>query len=180
MAPFAGYPPEKLEPIESECHVREADSERFTPAEEEAHKARLRETWPTRRASLEASEAAAAPLARPSGLSTSREGPLGTDHRFVSTGNWSGEIAGRWYQVYAGAKVAPSTGGAIRSELLVYAAPANPRSDERPTFLGAFVPPGGGSEPLTIAAVNGDALEIKTSTGAVVSFNVASQSFLSQ
>jgi hypothetical protein len=178
MAPFAGYPPEKLEAIESECRTRETDSEKFTVAEEQAHKAELREAWPSRSVALEAA-AAAAPLAHTSEVSANAEGPFGTDHVFAGTGHWIGEISGRWYEVYAGAKENPSTEQATGSELLVYTAPSWPESGRRPTLLGAFAPPGGETAPLTILGISGDVLEIQTSTGAVVRFNVADQSFLS-
>jgi len=179
MAPFAGYPPEKLEAIEDECRVRRADSEKFTVAEEAAHKAEMRKTSAARRASQQAQVDAEAPAEAHSALSASHEGPFGSDHGFAATGHWTGEVDGRWYEVYAGAKVDPVSEAATRSELLVFSAPAAPQGDESSRLLGTFAPPGGGTEPLTITGANGDVLEVQTSTGETLRFDVATQSFLS-
>jgi hypothetical protein len=177
MAPFAGYPAEKLEAIEAECHAREAASAKITPAEEEAHKAEMRATRQTRRTAVEAAERGSPVPARTSELSSDREGPLGTSQSFVSTGNWTGEVDGQWYQVFAGSAVAPSTGAGERAELRVYSLPTTPQSDEAPMFVGSYTPPGDEREPLTIRAANADVLEVVTSTGTVLPFNLATRSF---
>jgi hypothetical protein len=177
MAPFVSYPPEKRAIFEHECRVRGMVSENVTPAEEEAAKARLRETWPERQAASEAAEAASPPPPRRTELSTSREGPIGTNETFDSTGYWVGEADGQWYQVYAGTRVVPTREVAVRSELLVYTISAKVLSGERPVLVGRYTPPAGGTEPLRIVAYQGDVLDVRTSTGALLSFDVADLSF---
>ncbi len=132
MAPFVSYPPEKRTIFEHECRVRAEVVANVTPAEEEAAKAKLRATWPERRAAAEAAEAATPPLPRRTGLDTDAEGPIGTSQSFAATGNWIGEVNGQWFQVYAGARLIPGTTTAVASELFVFSLPASLRSEEHP------------------------------------------------
>ncbi len=106
------------------------------------------------------------------GLSQSRQGPFGTTMTFVTLDSWSGEAAGHQYSVFAGAELRPPNGVAIRSELVVFDGQSPGGYD------GSFAPPGGGREPLRIVAAHGDVLDVSTSAGRLLSFDVAQRAFV--
>jgi alpha-tubulin suppressor-like RCC1 family protein len=106
------------------------------------------------------------------GLSDGRQGPFGTSMRFVTSDSWSGKVNGREYRVYAGAAVRPVSGVAVRSELVVFDGPSQSGYD------GSFAPPGGGREPLRIVSAYGDVLNVSTSAGELLSFDVARRAFV--
>ncbi len=106
------------------------------------------------------------------GISQSSQGPFGTTMTFVTLDSWSGEVDGQQYSVYAGAEVRPPNGVAIRSELVVFDGPSPGGYD------GSFAPPGGGREPLRIVAAHGDLLDVSTSAGRLLSFDVAQRAFV--
>jgi hypothetical protein len=178
MAPFTGYPPEKLAPLEEECRQRAAAIANLTVAEEEAVKVALRDSAPVRQTLSEAAEATSGPPARVTGLNDSREGPPGRSQAFDSTGSWGGEVDGRWYQVYAGAKMTPGANVPDGSELLVYEDPTNIQTGRRALLLGEYAPPGGGSEPLELVSASGGTLTVQTS-GSTLSFDLTTRSFSS-
>jgi alpha-tubulin suppressor-like RCC1 family protein len=106
------------------------------------------------------------------GLSDERQGPFGTSMRFVTSDSWSGKVNGREYRVYAGAAVRPASGVAMRSELVVFDGPSPSGYD------GSFAPPGGGRKPLRIVSAYGNVLNVSTSAGKLLSFDVARQAFV--
>lgn len=110
---------------------------------------------------------------RSTGITQDREAPPYRSQVFVTTDRWAGEASGRRYQVYAGARVAPSRGVAVRSELLLYTV----GSSGPPVFVGAYTPPRGGREPLRIVSSKGDVLEVRTSVGSALWFDVARRMF---
>jgi hypothetical protein len=118
-----------------------------------------------------------APPERITGLQQGPGGPPGTNQIFASTGCWIGEVDGQWYQIYAGTKTEPGTGQGLRSELLVFLAPAHVGGTERAREIGAYAPPEGGTKALEIKSASGAVLTIKTATGSTLKFNVATQAF---
>jgi hypothetical protein len=114
---------------------------------------------------------------RLTGLVASRQGPPGLSQFFRTTTQRSGGIGGQWYLVYAGAAVNPTTNQTVTSELRIYREPADINSGEPNAFVGSYVPPAAGSQPLTITAVAGDYLTITSGGGANLSFDVASRTF---
>jgi alpha-tubulin suppressor-like RCC1 family protein len=106
------------------------------------------------------------------GLSEKSQGPFGTAMIFLTLDSWSGEVNAHRYEVYAGAAVRPPNGVATRSELVVFDGPA-PGG-----YVGSFAPPGGGREPLRIVSAHGDVLNVSTSSGALLSFDVAQRAFV--
>ncbi len=116
---------------------------------------------------------------RLTGLVASRQGPPGLSQVFRTTTQWSGEIGAQWYLVYAGAAVNPTTNETVSSELRIYREPADINSGDPNEFVGSYVPPAGGSQPLTITAAAGDDLTIMSSggRGSSLSFSVARRAF---
>jgi len=106
------------------------------------------------------------------GLSEKSQGPFGTAMIFLTLDSWSGEVNAHRYEVYAGAAVRPPNGVATRSELVVFDGPA-PGG-----YVGSFAPPGGGREPLRIVSAHGDVLNVSTSSGTLLSFDVAQRAFV--
>jgi hypothetical protein len=154
---------EKLALRERECQKREAASSGLSVTQDLEQKAALRAA---------PRSAEGPPPKRLTGLFIERQGPAGTNQTFHATSNWAGHVDGQWYLVYAGARANPQTNQDIQSEVRVYREPAELNSNESNIFVGSYVPPGGGSGPLTIASATGSMLAIRTSTGATLSFDV--------
>jgi hypothetical protein len=177
VEPYAAHEGEALADVEHECHVREEASKGLTPAKMRAEEEALHATRAARFAAAAAQEAAGPQPERITGLQQGPGGPPGTSQIFASTGVWSGQVNGQWYQVYAGTKTEPGTGQGLRSELLVFLAPAHVGGTERARELGAYAPPEGGTKALEIESASGAVLTIKTATGSTLKFNVATQAF---
>lgn len=120
-----------------------------------------------------------APTHRATGIQVDREAPPGRSQAFATSDRWLGEVNGRLYVVYAGAKLVPARGVPIRSELLLYSARSTGENSGPPVYVGAYLPPGGGREPLRIISSHGDVLNVRTSAGAELSFDVARRAFVS-
>jgi hypothetical protein len=168
LALTPGVGGEKLARRERECRRREAASAHITLAQDLEEKAKLRAT--------RYSPETATPT-RLTGLVSDPQGPIGTNQTFHATGHWVGEVEGQWYLIYAGAKASPDTNQDTRSELLVYKEPAEVGVGDEHIFVGAYVPPAGGTEPLTITSASESTLSLRTSTGATLSFNVVQRAF---
>ena len=106
------------------------------------------------------------------GLSDARQGPFGTSMSFTTSDSWSGTVNSRQFRVYAGAAVRPPNGVPLRSELVVFDGPSPSGYD------GSFTPPGGGRKPLRIVSAHGDVLNVSTSAGRLLSFDVARRAFV--
>jgi hypothetical protein len=162
---------EKLALIENECRRREAAGAGMSASQIQEQKARILNqfTHSPKRASLTPT--------RVTGLIPGPAVPIGRNVTFHATGSWVGNVSGQWYLVYAGAKADPASNDSTRSELLVYKEPANLASSEEDQLIGAFIPPEGGQEPLTITSARGNMLTIKTSSGGKLLFNVVTRDF---
>jgi hypothetical protein len=168
LALTAGLEDGKLARRERECRRREAASSGVTLAQALERKAQLR-AHPQR--------AELAPSTRLTGLVNDRQGPAGTNQTFHSTSHWAGNVDGQWYIVYAGAAAAPDTNENTRPELRIYKEPTDLNSGEPNVLVGSYTPPGGGHQPLTIASASAGVLTIRTSTGAMLSFDVGQRVF---
>lgn len=161
---------EKIAGVEEECRHLAVINESITPAQEQEAKEKFR-------ARHKRGELNPGPEAPPeTGIIDSREPPLGRKTAFRVENVWSGEVEGQWCIVYAGAKTSPENEDGP-PEVLVYRSPIAPNSSEPNTFVGAYHPPGNERTPLTITAASGDVLTLQTSTGATVSFDVATRTF---
>lgn len=116
---------------------------------------------------------------RATGIQVDREAPPYRGQIFVTSDRWLGEVNGHLYEVYAGAKLVPARGVPIRSELLLYSVRSTGEKSRSPVYVGAYLPPGGGREPLRIISSHGDVLNVRTSAGAELSFDVARHAFVS-
>jgi hypothetical protein len=125
------------------------------------------------------SSGGAAPEQLVTGIQVDREAPPYRSQTFATSDRWLGEVNGQLYEVYAGAKLLPARGVPIRSELLLYAARSTGGNSGPSAYVGAYLPPGGGREPLRISSSHGDVLNIRTSAGAELSFDVARRAFVS-
>jgi hypothetical protein len=159
---------DKLERREEECEQREAVINRLTPAQRADERRQLD-------AQFEAQSRHAAQQAPTEGIVESRGGPPGASQIFRTINEWDGEINGRWYVVYAGATLDPETNRAVQAELRIYREPAGlgASETEKLAFVGIYVPPGSGSEPLRITAATGSTLTVATSAGTTVDLDVA-------
>jgi hypothetical protein len=162
---------EKLALIENECRSREAAGASMSASQIQEQKARILSqfTHSPKRTSLTPT--------RVTGLIPGPAVPIGRNLTFHATGSWAGNVSGQWYLVYAGAKADPASNENTRAELLVYKEPINLASSEEDQLIGAYTPPEGGQEPLTIARVSGNVLTIGTSTGSRLLFDVSTRSF---
>jgi hypothetical protein len=125
-------------------------------------------------------EVTEAPLPQEPGIEANPQNPEGNNHFFLPTTCWTGEVNGRWYEVYAGAKRSPAgEEPLLQSELHVYEDPVQERasSTEVLVLVGKYVPPAATKEALTITGSQGDVLTIKTEAGASLKFNLATSTF---
>ena len=161
---------EKIAGVEEECRHLAVINESITPAREQEAKEKFR-------ARHKRGELNPGPEAPPeTGIIDSHEPPLGRKTVFRVENVWSGEVEGQWYIVYAGANTSPENGHG-HPEVLVYRSPTTPNSSEPNTFVGAYSRPGHERTSLTITAASGGVLTLQTSTGATVSFDVATRTF---
>jgi hypothetical protein len=158
---------DKLAMRERECRKREAATSHVNVTADVERKAQLRA----------ASHSIAPAPARVIGVVVDHQGPVGTNQTFHATSHWAGEVDGRWYLVYAGARANPASNQNTQSELRVYREATELNGGGPNVFIASYVPPDGESQPLTIMSATASVLTIGTSTGATLTFNVEHRAF---
>jgi hypothetical protein len=89
---------------------------------------------------------------------------------------WQGPVGPNWVLVYAGAKLDVVDGRTRQGALRLYSATRNAYGvfEERP--LGTFLAPSGTGD-LTITAANGGVLQLRTASGATLSFDLTTHQY---
>lgn len=114
------------------------------------------------------------PQPRYAGIQDMHQGPFPPSD-FVIRNFWQGPVGSDWILVYAGAPgnqglPGPDTTG--QGALRLYTEAANYDS----SYLGIFSAPSGDG-PLTITAVSGDVLQLRTDSGQTLSFNLQTHQY---
>lgn len=111
---------------------------------------------------------------RQAGIANMHQGPFPAS-QFVVRNFWQGPVGSEWYLVYAGARVNPN-GSAGQGALVLYT--------EKPTSDGGFdinsigtYPAPHGDRALTITAVNGHSMQLRTDTGSTLVFDLQTKQY---
>lgn len=115
------------------------------------------------------------PTAPLTGIVASHQAPFSASWFSVDNA-WTGQVHGQYYSVYAGQKEHPRTGGTAEAGVVVYSDPADVFGGSQPREVGVYLSATGAS-PLRIVSVHGALLNLVTSSGHSVTFNVSSKSF---
>jgi hypothetical protein len=100
---------------------------------------------------------------------------------FAVSDSWQGPAGGRWVVAYAGTWYTGDWGGGFfdtphTGAVALFDEPVNPNAPEYFHLAGVFHAPAGDLG-LTIVSYRGDTLALKTQSGAIIYFNVASHHF---
>lgn len=142
--------------------------------------AAARNVTPKTKAELSAAaRSSAGPKAvRAEGILDLHQGPVPSS-QFAVTNQWAGPISGSgdvWYRVFAGANAPGQSGSGTPA---VYVDTSTPTSDGYSfdiTFVGIFTLPSADSA-LTITAVNGSVIDLKTQAGRVYHFDLSARQY---
>lgn len=114
-----------------------------------------------------------APTLHP-GIVSMRQGPFPSSV-FTVRDMWQGQVGSNWVLAYGGAKTNPdSTPGA--GGIVLYAEKANAQGAFDLYPLGTFLAPNG-TTTLTITAVNGNLLLLRSQSGTQLTFNLVTHQF---
>lgn len=116
-----------------------------------------------------------APTAPLTGIVASHQAPFSSSWFSVENA-WTGQVNGQYYTVYDGQKLYPGTGGTPEAGVVVYSDPANVFGGSQPHEVGLYLS-ATGTSPLRIVNVQGAVLDLVTSSGRSVIFNVSSRTF---
>jgi hypothetical protein len=130
-------------------------------------------TKPSYAAGLREAEAANRPApARHAGIMRLTEGPFSAGV-FTVKDAYQGPADGTWLLAYAGARVNVSTGAPAGGALAIY---SQRNASDLLRLVGTFDAPSI-TGPLTITGVHGDILTVKTQAGAVLTFNLKTDTY---
>ncbi len=159
--PFAKYPPAKAAILQREQNA-------IATAQAHTHTKPTNFTPPP-------SAPAATPVA---GIADLHEGPFPAC-QFSVNNFWQGPVNGQWELVYAGTQnsnMATCSGG--RGALAIYSEEMGKYGDGPITTIGTFTVPTNATS-LTITAVNGNDMTVRTNTGASLTFDMRTNTFTS-
>ena len=108
---------------------------------------------------------------RQAGIIAMRQGPFPRS-TFDVRDFWQGPVGSDWILAYAGATPDASGASPTRGALRLYSESA----DMHLTLLGTF-PAAEGTGPLTITAVSGDVLQLRTDDGTTLSFDMQTRQY---
>ncbi|MEO7020382.1 MAG: hypothetical protein ABI234_09560 [Ktedonobacteraceae bacterium] len=111
---------------------------------------------------------------RRAGIINMHQGPFLTS-TFTVRNFWQGQVGNDWVLVYSGAKT-KSDGKAGSGGLVLYTETANAQGGFDLHPLGTFLAPNG-TTALTIAAANGNRLQLSSASGANLTFDLVTHQF---
>jgi hypothetical protein len=117
--------------------------------------------------------AAQASVALPTpGIVATQQGPFSPEE-FIVTSEWSGDVNGQWWTVYAGGQGDGAAPQGAKAGVVVYRDPANLNTGQ-PVGLGTLLTPVDGT--MTLTSANGGVLDAVAQGGASYALNLASSS----
>jgi hypothetical protein len=104
---------------------------------------------------------------RQAGITDMHEGPFPASE-FIVRNFWEGPVGSNWELVYSGALMSPTAQNPGPGALRIYTKTVD--------YIGTYVAPNNQS-PLTITAVNGTLMQLRTDTGQTLTFNLQTNQY---
>ena len=109
------------------------------------------------------------------GIVDTHEGPFPSSEFIVRNG-WQGPVGSNWELVYAGASANPLNQNLGPGGLRIYTETATSTGGLDDNYVGMYPSPNNQS-PLTITAVNGSIMQLRTDTGNTLTFNLQTNQY---
>ena len=112
---------------------------------------------------------------RQAGIVDTHEGPFPSS-QFIVRNGWQGPVGSNWELVYAGVRMNPTDMSQGPGALRIYTETVTATGGFDVNYVGIYVAPNNES-PLTITAVNGSLMQLRTDTGKTLTFNLQTNQY---